>query len=672
MKGLYPRYDVPMTFTWKKSLSALLAGLLVSASVTVAVSALESHGTGAKIQRAGLTNNPNYTFSEAYKTSVWYENFTSLELGANQRNNMLRIAVSQLGYHEGDSNADLHGRNTEGTGNFIEYRRLLTPDWHNNSGEWCACFVNWCLNQAHIDTAGSEIGCQRWIDDVLKPQSMWQSATAYGGTYKPQPADFIFFDWDMTGKWSDHIGLVLYTTDTRVYTIEGNSNDCVALRSYPLSDARILGYGTPAYHEGDEPTMDFSYAQGMPAGIYVINSADAALTDGAGGNPTKSLPLGASVTLVEVIDGYALVTYGEHTGYLPANMLSLMTQEVILTYHPNGGDNAPTAHTGLQAETITLTNDPPTRAGDTFLGWSTVPYNVKVDYHPGDTVTLTHDMILYAVWEKHAHVLAADALAEGLLPEYPRPQSIQHSGALLMNGLKDTSFLTADEHTSLEWVTDKAADVVLSVSTEATEETETAVGSVSLDYRALCESLKLLPMTRDTTAYAILKIKDVGARSPSLALSFNGGAPTEAIAAEAHTEWQYVVFDLSQGKLDGDMTSLRVEITAAEGTLLISDIYLASSDAVKNAVLDGKYVYPVQSTYDTETEEVTTKSPETPNPGDSTTSSEGASEDTAGEGDTSTDKAPAHTGCQAWIRTSAWISAVLCLCIPALLKGRKE
>ena len=76
MKGLYPRYDVPMTFTWKKSLSALLAGLLVSASVTVAVSALESHGTGAKIQRAGLTNNPNYTFSDAYKTGG-YESATS-------------------------------------------------------------------------------------------------------------------------------------------------------------------------------------------------------------------------------------------------------------------------------------------------------------------------------------------------------------------------------------------------------------------------------------------------------------------------------------------------------------------------------------------------------------------------------------------------------------------
>ncbi len=38
------------------------------------------------------------------------------------------------------------------------------------------------------------------------------------------PGDAIFFDWDLDGS-ADHVGIVVGTDGSRVYTVEGNSGD---------------------------------------------------------------------------------------------------------------------------------------------------------------------------------------------------------------------------------------------------------------------------------------------------------------------------------------------------------------------------------------------------------------------------------------------------------------
>ena len=52
----------------------------------------------------------------------------------------------------------------------------------------------------------------------------------------------IFFDWHGDGT-RDHVGIVEKCDGKRVYTIEGNSSDQVARRSYPVGYYEILGYG---------------------------------------------------------------------------------------------------------------------------------------------------------------------------------------------------------------------------------------------------------------------------------------------------------------------------------------------------------------------------------------------------------------------------------------------
>ena len=56
------------------------------------------------------------------------------------------------------------------------------------------------------------------------------------------PGDAIFFDWDLDGS-ADHVGLVIGTDGSRVYTVEGNSGDACKIKSYALDYACIKGYG---------------------------------------------------------------------------------------------------------------------------------------------------------------------------------------------------------------------------------------------------------------------------------------------------------------------------------------------------------------------------------------------------------------------------------------------
>ena len=109
--------------------------------------------------------------------------------------------------------------------------------------EWCACFVSWCAEQCGYIAA--EImprfaSCTAGIA-WFQTRGEWQ-----GRGYTPAPGDVIFFDWQGDGI-SDHVGIVEYVEDGVVHTVEGNTSNSVARRSYPLGSGVIVGYGTPMY-----------------------------------------------------------------------------------------------------------------------------------------------------------------------------------------------------------------------------------------------------------------------------------------------------------------------------------------------------------------------------------------------------------------------------------------
>ena len=146
------------------------------------------------------------------------------------------------------------GRIPTGTGSQAIVQVALTQEgnggdtywsWYGFSSreEWCACFVSWCADQCGYIEAG-----------VIPKFSLCSAGMEWfesqgqfmDGSYVPATGDLVFFDWGNDGS-IDHVGIVESVVDGTVYTVEGNSGDKVARRSYPVGYGQIVGYGVPAY-----------------------------------------------------------------------------------------------------------------------------------------------------------------------------------------------------------------------------------------------------------------------------------------------------------------------------------------------------------------------------------------------------------------------------------------
>ena len=103
--------------------------------------------------------------------------------------------------------------------------------------EWCACFVSWCYNQAG-KSEPRFAGCEWEGVPWFQSRGQWGAR----GYENLAPGDAIFFDWDLDGT-ADHVGLVIGTDGSRVYTVEGNSGDACKIKSYDLNYQCIKGYG---------------------------------------------------------------------------------------------------------------------------------------------------------------------------------------------------------------------------------------------------------------------------------------------------------------------------------------------------------------------------------------------------------------------------------------------
>lgn len=109
--------------------------------------------------------------------------------------------------------------------------------------EWCACFVSWCADQCGYIEAG-----------VIPKFSLCSAGMEWfesqgqfmDGSYVPATGYLVFFDWGNDGS-VDHVGIVESVVDGNIYTVEGNSGDKVARRSYPIGYGQIVGYGVPVY-----------------------------------------------------------------------------------------------------------------------------------------------------------------------------------------------------------------------------------------------------------------------------------------------------------------------------------------------------------------------------------------------------------------------------------------
>ena len=193
---------------------------------------------------------PSYTPSSPYRSSAYYTQLCNVTLTGNQRTDLVNVARSQLGYHEGNSFSDLGGGNSSGSSNYTEYGYWYGTQVAGSSGgyyyAWCAYFISWCARQAGIPTSiisNASYACAGSDNGDFKNLTYYSR-----GSYTPQVGDLIFFDWDSVPRPWDHVEIVTAVSSSSVTTLGGNTGkNNVEERTWSLSYSEIQGYGVPNY-----------------------------------------------------------------------------------------------------------------------------------------------------------------------------------------------------------------------------------------------------------------------------------------------------------------------------------------------------------------------------------------------------------------------------------------
>jgi cell wall-associated NlpC family hydrolase len=189
--------------------------LYITVSHKTALEMAEQYGFTAQ-QKAQLAE----LLSDEY-ASLWSAVLYGIHNGSGD---IVAVAISQIGNVNGEPYWSWYG--------------------FDSRVAWCATFVSWCANECGYLDAGiipRFAACQSQGIPWFTERDLYQ-----GNGYVPAPGDIIFFDWENDGH-SDHVGIVEYVEGEVVHTVEGNTSNSVARRSYRLDSSNICGYGTPMY-----------------------------------------------------------------------------------------------------------------------------------------------------------------------------------------------------------------------------------------------------------------------------------------------------------------------------------------------------------------------------------------------------------------------------------------
>ncbi len=366
---------------------------------------------------------PTYEMSDQYKASYYYDNFIQTPLSGDQVTDVLAIALSQLGYHEGDSDADLGGLSTTGNRDFVEYN-VMYGKLDNNQGNgvsygyyWCASFVNWCLRQAGVSkeqSAAAEVSCHRWVEALMK-EDMYEPAHK---DYMPKSGDLIFFKSTGSSSLSTHIGIVRYSDGQYVYTIEGNTSDSssldsngeyVCLKKYSLSDSFIVGFGLVNYNTNEDVIKVDYTGESMSPGMYISDRILYVYDKSENGSQIGKIDVHHVFTVTQIKDDWFKIKCvsdnGEIEGWVQSSprmhQMTSSGQVYEITYNANSEYvlNLPSAQLKTEGTDISISTKIPQKTDSKFLGWSLSPTDSSIAYRPGDTYSADENVTLYAVWD---------------------------------------------------------------------------------------------------------------------------------------------------------------------------------------------------------------------------------------------------------------------------------
>ncbi|MBO4903014.1 MAG: leucine-rich repeat protein [Lachnospiraceae bacterium] len=197
------------------------------------------------------------TENDIYKSSSYYTALLQTELTGNYRDDVIAIARSQIGYHEGDSEADYGGGNTKGEGDVSEYGRFLG----SSGNAWCSEFASWCIRMAGVPTSlvnsSKGANANTFTADTTAAYHPWSDTVWGGGSYTPGKGDVILWVWrNYSGTYApdqslSHTTLLESVEDNgssvTFNVVHGNSGNAVGIGRYEVNKADGKLYDDKGY-----------------------------------------------------------------------------------------------------------------------------------------------------------------------------------------------------------------------------------------------------------------------------------------------------------------------------------------------------------------------------------------------------------------------------------------
>lgn len=419
----------------KKLLSVVLCLVLLMTSVVALIPEMTMDADAATYRSAW--NGA----SASYKASKYYEHFQKVKLTGDGATDVIALALSQLGYHEGASTDDMDGISSS-NGNYTEFNYNMGSAYTGGYNyEWCACFCSWSIYQAQQTNHGAnrtykeisryhngsssdrplntayiwrEIGCSPWMY-LLGKAGRFKYSNYFGGSHTPTTGNLIFFTSSGNKNSPSHIGLVVYSDGSYVYTVEGNTSDASGLepagggvffKKYALSSSYIVGYGILPYTTNSSVAkIDYSGAN-PGTGLYVSNAVKYVYSTSTGSTRLTDLPRFTVFEVTEIAsNGRLKATFTTSSGSTVTGWIlnnsdrviqitsNASTEKVSMTLKcvdENGNTLKTETLTGNKGSSVTIT--PPA-----IDGYICTQSSVVATYTSGATVTLTYKTVLDSV-----------------------------------------------------------------------------------------------------------------------------------------------------------------------------------------------------------------------------------------------------------------------------------
>ena len=187
-----------------------------------------------------------FTMLPAMQTEAkaYAEAYPLPELTGNQAQDIVNVAMSQLGYSEGSDGGTVYG---------AWWSTVTNWGYSYTYAGWCAMFSCWCANQVG---AGMNISYDKNCAVVQNLRNYLKNNGTVSNSFssKPQSGDFIFFGYSGNSSAS-HVAIVVdYNADTNIVTfVGGNQSNKVKKSTISWSSSGrygsqvIFGYGRPNY-----------------------------------------------------------------------------------------------------------------------------------------------------------------------------------------------------------------------------------------------------------------------------------------------------------------------------------------------------------------------------------------------------------------------------------------